>query len=1013
MDRGRVVSPVFVGRAPGLRHVEEVLSEAALGDPAVVLVAGEAGVGKSRFVAEVLARRAPLGARVLAGECSGFAPGSQPYAPIAAALRRLLRSGEQEADLLNEAREAVGLLLPELISAGQAAGDSELVSLDQGRMFAQLERVLDKLSVLAPLVLVIEDLHWADRSSLEFLAYLCHGLHGQRLAVLCTYRDDEVPVVPALGTWLADLRRGAWLTEVSLPRFTVAELGEQVAAILGGAADPDLVAALHERSHGNPYYTELLLSAISPGTPGGADASAALPTALREALLARSAGIAAGTRKLLAIIAAAGHPVAHAAVAAAGARLGIGAESLLAGLREAVDRHLLVVVADLGGYAFRHALLAEATYDQLLPGERERLHEVWASVLEEQITGGGKAGPAVAAEVAVHHHKASHPDSAFGWDLRAAEAAEQVGGVAEAADCYRRMLAAWDDVRDARQQAGYDRVELLIRLARAEELAGEVSLVLTHLRDAVALVDPATEPLRAALLQVRLCWALHITGRASVALGPAAAAVKLVPESPPSLARVGVLANLGGLEYILGRGDRAATAAAAAAAAAEQVPDPRAAAWVAQLRSRVAWLIGQPDAVALARGALRLGRQAGARGRALNVFHGLAEALDTAGNDRGVLQAYYGGYEHARRVGGANYGAWLLCRACLTLIACGRTADAAEALHTAQRVRLSGIFEVYAQLAVAELATLSGDFEAGRTAIEQCRRAAPEPLPLAWRYCAAATELELWAGDPERACAAAAEGLAAVARTDYRRHAGTLAWLALRATADRGELARVRKETAASSQARADASQLRRTWSTAGWLTAEPQNRARALYALLDAEHARAAGHSDPQQWARATRHSRACHRPHLAAYATWRQAEALLAQHAPRQAAACCLRSGYTIALGTGAIPLQREIETLARYARIDLKGPPPSQEDAHPVPLALQALTGREREVLNQLASGLTNRQIAERLYISPRTAAVHVSSVLRKLGVPDRLQAAHLARKLQDQESRVSATSPEPGT
>ena len=798
-----------------------------------------------------------------------------------------------------------------------------------------------------------------------------------------------------------------------MPRFTVAELSEQVAAIRGGATDPDLVAALHERSHGNPYYTELLLSAISPGTPGGADASAALPAALREALLARSAGIAAGTRELLAIIAAAGHPVAHAAVAAAGARLGIGAESLLAGLREAVDRHLLVVVADLGGYAFRHALLAEATYDQLLPGERERLHEVWASVLEEQVTGGGKAGPAVAAEVAVHHHKASHPDSAFGWDLRAAEAAEQVGGVAEAADCYRRMLAAWDDVRDAGQQAGYDRVELLIRLARAEELAGEVSLVLAHLRDAVALVDPATEPLRAALLQVRLCWALHITGRASVALGPAAAAVKLVPESPPSLARVGVLANLGGLEYILGRGDRAATTAAAAAAAAEQVPDPRAAAWVAQLRSRVAWLIGQPDAVALARRALRLGRQAGARGRALNVFHGLAEALDTAGNDRGVLQAYYGGYEHARRVGGANYGAWLLCRACLTLIACGRTADAAEALHTAQRVRLSGIFEVYAQLAVAGLATLSGDFEAGRTAIEQCRRAAPEPLPLAWRYCAAAAELELWAGDPERACAAAAEGIAAVARTDYRRHAGTLAWLALRATADRGELARARQETAASSQARADASQLRRTWSTVGWLTAEPQNRARALHALLDAEHARAAGHSDPLRGPAppathmpATGHTRpptrhgARPKPYSRSMPPGRPRPAACAPPTPSPSA-------------PARYHCSARLKRWRATPESTSKSPHRAKKTLLPCHSRCTALTRREREVLNQLASGLTNRQIAERLYISPRTAAVHVSSVLRKLGVPDRLQAAHLARKLQDQESRESATSPEPGT
>ena len=264
MERGRVVSPVFVGRAAGLDRVAGVLRQAALGEPAVVLVAGEAGVGKSRFVAELLARRAPPGARVLAGQCSGFAPGSLAYGPIVGALRRLLASGEQEADVLGEAGEAVGLLLPELTAAGRAASEGGRAALDQGRMFAQLEAVLDKVSASAPLLLVIEDLHWADRSSLEFLAYLYYGLGWQRLAIVCTYRDDEVPAVPELGAWLADLRRGTRLTEVSLSRFTVAEAGEQVAAILGEAADPGLVAGLHERSGGNPYYTELLLAAAGP-----------------------------------------------------------------------------------------------------------------------------------------------------------------------------------------------------------------------------------------------------------------------------------------------------------------------------------------------------------------------------------------------------------------------------------------------------------------------------------------------------------------------------------------------------------------------------------------------------------------------------------------------------------------------------------------------------------------------------------------------------------------------------
>jgi DNA-binding NarL/FixJ family response regulator len=181
------------------------------------------------------------------------------------------------------------------------------------------------------------------------------------------------------------------------------------------------------------------------------------------------------------------------------------------------------------------------------------------------------------------------------------------------------------------------------------------------------------------------------------------------------------------------------------------------------------------------------------------------------------------------------------------------------------------------------------------------------------------------------------------------------------------------------------------------WFTAEPETRARALRALIDAEHSRLAGHSDPERWARAARCSRACSRPHQAAYAAWRQAEALLAQHGHRGAAASCLRDSHALSARIGAQPLQREIEALARYARIDLEAPT-RQEEAPLIAPPLQSLTRRERDVLDGLAVGLTNRQIADRLYISPRTAAVHVSHVLHKLGVPDRVQAAHLARQLQ---------------
>ena len=989
-----MVSPVFIGRGAELSRLEAALNRAAAGEPAVVTVAGEAGVGKSRLVSELLATRAPPDARVLAGECSGFAPGALPYEPIVRLLRALVRSGGV-ADLPGSAQPALQLLLPELGAPGEVTAGGRGPPPEQARMFSQLEAVFDAAAEAAPLVLMIEDLHWADRSSLEFLAYLCHGLHRQRLAIICTYRDDEVSAASALGAWLADRRHDPRLTEVPVARFTVAELGSQVAAILGETAAPELVAALHTRSMGNAYYTEMLLAVAGAGQAQGGPAVAAVPVALREALLARSAKVAAGTRDLLAAIAVAGHPVSHGTAAAVCARLGIGEDLLLAGLREAVDHHLLVAVTDPPGYAFRHALLAEATYDQLLPGERQRLHGIWAEVLEERLSDGRKASSGAAAEIAVHHHQAGHRSAAFGWDLRAAAAAEQVGGFAEAAACYRRMLEAWDDVPAAEQEAGTDRADILTRLALAEELAGDVDSVHLHLGKALALVDPVTDPVRAALIQDRLCWSLYIIGRPAAALARAAAAVDLVPETPPSLARVAVLVGLGRIQILVGRGDRAARAAAAAAEAAEKVSDPVAAALAAELHARVAWLTGRPGALGLGRRAIRLAQQTSDQFLILISFEGQAEALEMAGDYEGALRICRGGYEQTRLHGGANYGAWLLCRAAMILLLLGRTNEAIEALDTALRVRPSGILDMYTQLCAAHLAIVRADFAAGRRALERCRRGAPEPRPFGRLHCAAAAELELWAGDPDRAFSLAVEGLQSVAGTDLRRHVGLLPWLAVRAAADRAELARASQDHAAAARAGEDAGELPRIWPTA-WPTATPTKRDRALQALIDAEQSRLAGHSDPDQWARAARYSRACSRPHQAAYAAWRQTEALLAQHGARTAAASCLREGYALAARIGAQPLQREIEELAGYARIDLTTAPRPEEPA-PVAPPLQALTGRERDVLEALAAGLTNRQIAERLYISPRTAAVHVSHVLHKLGVPDRIQAAHLARKL----------------
>jgi DNA-binding CsgD family transcriptional regulator len=997
VDRTRVVSPVFAGRSTELGHLERLIGGAAEGSPAVVLIDGEAGIGKSRLLQEVLDSRAPAGARRLVGQCSSFVGGAPPYAPIADALRWFLRSYPDAAGLLGGGAQALGIL-PSRSREAEHGIENLSAPWDQGRMLAELEATFHRVSELSPLILVIEDLHWADRSSLDFLTYLCHGLQWMRLAVLCTYRDDAADTPPLVG-WLEDVRRHVRLTEIHLPPLTVPEAGQLIAGITG-AADPELAVAVQQRSRGNPYYMEMLLSAMDTARRLEAnDLRHGIPVPLRQVLLAPLRTLAAETRQVLEIVAAAGRTAAHDEVIAVSAHVATAELATLGGLREAVDRHILLAVDEPVGYSFRHQLTAEAVYEHLLPGERARLHLAWARALEEHATIRGRDDYAAASQIALHYHASGRPHDALGWDLRAADAAEQIGGIAEAAGCYRRMLNAWDQIADAEQRAGIDRLDLLLRVAHAEELAGDVTSVRNHIDQAVALVDPGTDPLRAAMLLDRKCWSLYIDGRTAESLDVAAEAVRLVPDAPPTLARVVALAGLGRVQTLVGQEELAASAAALAAAVAAQLHDHIGDALVAQLEARVAWQRGRSEAVALARHALTVAQRTGLQDLTMIAFDGLAEAEDAAGNDEGVVWACNEGYQQTLRLGGANYGAWLLCRACFTLMACGRFTDAADALNTALKVRASGILDVYGQLATALITTQQADYGAARAAIGRCRTGAPEPLPFSQRYCAAAAELELWAEDPGEAYAYACQGLAAVEGNAYRRQqdAGRLAWLAMRAIADRAQQARDRRDTAGIDQARADADQLLGRVADPSWLAAEPRGRVQAIRRLIDAELSRVLDRVGAEPWAHAAASAVSCNRPHMAAYAAWRQAEALLARRAPRQAAVDCVNHAYAMAGTIGAAPLQSGIDALARSARIQLRLPV-HQQEPETVPPALQVLTDRERDILRLLADGLTNKQIAQRLYISPRTVGVHVSSILHKLGCTDRVQAAHLSRRIQ---------------
>jgi predicted ATPase len=258
----RVASPIFVGRLEELELLEAARRRAADADPAVVLVGGEAGVGKTRLVAELTARCGTDGTRVLVGGCVPVGDGALPYAPIVEALRILL--GDVGVAAL---RELVGPSWPELarvlpaLGAPDRTGQPEQAA--QARLFELLLWLLGRLGEQAPLMLVVEDLHWADRSTRDLLAFLVRNLRRERVLVVITYRNDE-PGQQRLGPYLAELDRGGPVLRIELARLDQVQTGAQLVGILGAAPAAQLVEDVFARSEGNPFFTEELLGACGP-----------------------------------------------------------------------------------------------------------------------------------------------------------------------------------------------------------------------------------------------------------------------------------------------------------------------------------------------------------------------------------------------------------------------------------------------------------------------------------------------------------------------------------------------------------------------------------------------------------------------------------------------------------------------------------------------------------------------------------------------------------------------------
>jgi tetratricopeptide (TPR) repeat protein len=576
MSRGS--TPAFVGRVPELTALIEAFDDARAGRATTALVGGEAGVGKSRLVRELGAHARRTGARVLVGHCLDLEEGGLPYAPFVDILRTLERElpADEGGATIGPLRAALGSPPAGTSPAAPAAAAPAADPFGRARVFELLLSLLDRLTAQGPVVLVIEDIHWADRSTDDLITLLSTGARHLPLMLAATYRTDDGGRRRGLQDLLAELtRRG--VTQVRLRRLDRGEVVELASALLGGPPSAELAAGIADRSDGNPLFVEELVAAIA------GDPDAPMPPHLRDAVLSRVGRMPPDAAATLRACAVGGRQVEHALLARvielAGAG-GAGDDELADGLRACVHHQLLIVDNELGGYRFRHALVHEAVLDEVLPGELARLHRAYAHGLLADVP--GDVGPASRsdgggrwARLAHHWSAAGDHDAALGAAVRAGFAAERAFAVPEAHRYLEWSVRLWDRAVDPVAATGCDRGELLARAADAASRAGAITRALTLVGEALDTGTVRADPTRAGVLHERRGWYLMRAGRDAEALDAYERAVALVPERPPSPARVGVVQAQGHALERAGRHAEARVRAEEAIALALSIDDAR------------------------------------------------------------------------------------------------------------------------------------------------------------------------------------------------------------------------------------------------------------------------------------------------------------------------------------------------------------------------------------------------------------------------------------------------------
>ncbi|HWM11784.1 MAG TPA: AAA family ATPase [Solirubrobacteraceae bacterium] len=933
----RVSSPTFVGRADELAVLDAAL---ARGTPAFTFVAGESGVGKSRLVAEFEAR---AGITVLLGHCLELGGTSFPYAPLVEALRPL------------------GEAVPEAAS--------------QAQVFEELLALLDRLG---PLALVIEDLHWADPSTRDFLVFLVRNARAQSFFVLATYRSDELHRRHPLRPVLVELERAPRVERITLERFTRDEAAEQLAGILGDAPDPDLADRLYVRAHGNALYTEELLAA-------SADGAGVLPDTLRDALLARFERLPAAAQEVVRVAAVVERPVEHSLLEA------VLPGDVIEGARDAVAHQLLVTHPD-GTYAFRHALVGEAIYEDLLPGERSTLHAALAEAI-------GRDPAAAPAELAAHWRAAHDLPRALGASVAAGVEARRLFAYGEALRHFESALGLWDRVPDARERAGMARSDVLRAAAAAAHEGFEATRSVALQREAIADTAPDADPVERSRMHAELAHYLRHSNEHDASDEEVRVALDLLP-ADARLERARLQDQSSKSLMLRGHFREAAAEAAKLAVEARRLdaPDLEAGAINTEGISRGA-LGDAEEGARLLRRARDLALEMGSPAEQVRAVANLAEVLDLSGSTEEALAEVRATLPvvraHAER---SIYDTFLELQGASQLLRLGRIAEAAAAVPDRVPGDAIGSTATFHTALRANLALVRGEDDATRELLDELRRQVVASRHPQWVEIleTMTAELAVREGRLGDARAAVTRGLPLLEGTDEGGRLVKLLWTAIMVEAEHALRTTPGDEPFDDAAAETLRARLATAVTRPGQWAEGPCYAALAEAELTRLDHALGRGAPDPDAWLAAAAAFDALALPGPGAYARLRAAEAHVAAGG-RAAAAAPLSAARTAAVGMEAAPLVAEIDALARRARVRVDVPeaePVERSEPEPAPLGL---TPREYEVLLLVAEGRTNREIGAELFMSEKTASVHVSRILAKLSVGGRVEAAAVAHRL----------------